>query len=240
MFLPKEELELLRREAELRGIPLGEGELAAFEAYAAFLVEYNEKVNLTAITDPRGIVIKHFLDSLLLTKAVELPKGARLIDVGTGAGFPAVPVKILRPDVEVTLLDSLNKRIVFLAELSRRLGQGNEALHLRAEEGGRLPKYREGYDLATARAVAELRVLAEYCLPFVKVGGAFVALKGPDCGAEVEAAGAAIQKLGGKLERSEEYSLPDENRRTLIVIRKVSQTPPAYPRTAAKMAKSPL
>lgn len=134
-------------------------------------------MNLTAITDPEGIEVKHFLDSLMLLKAVELPEGASVIDVGTGAGFPSVPAKIVRDDLRLTLLDGLNKRIVFLGELSRRLGQENTALHARAEEAAR-GELRQQFDLATARAVADLRVLAEYCLPFVKVGGVFCRSEG--------------------------------------------------------------
>lgn len=164
--------------AAAEGFELTARQLEQFDQYAQFLVEYNEKVNLTAITDPEGIEVKHFLDSLMLLKAVELPEGASVIDVGTGAGFPSVPAKIVRDDLRLTLLDGLNKRIVFLGELSRRLGQENTALHARAEEAAR-GELREQFDLATARAVADLRVLAEYCLPFVKVGGVFAALKGP-------------------------------------------------------------
>ena len=156
--------------AAAEGFELTARQLEQFDQYAQFLVEYNEKVNLTAITDPEGIEVKHFLDSLMLLKAVELPEGASVIDVGTGAGFPSVPAKIVRDDLRLTLLDGLNKRIVFLGELSRRLGQENTALHARAEEAAR-GELREQFDLATARAVADLRVLAEYCLPFVKVGG---------------------------------------------------------------------
>ena len=148
--------------AAAEGFELTARQLEQFDQYAQFLVEYNEKVNLTAITDPEGIEVKHFLDSLMLLKAVELPEGASVIDVGTGAGFPSVPAKIVRDDLRLTLLDGLNKRIVFLGELSRRLGQENTALHARAEEAAR-GELREQFDLATARAVADLRVLAEYC-----------------------------------------------------------------------------
>lgn len=162
------------------GVPLTESQAQQLDLYGQMLVEWNEKINLTAITDPDGMTVKHFLDSLLLTKAIELPQGTSLIDVGTGAGFPSVPVKILRPDVNLTLLDSLNKRLVFLQELCQNLGLEVQYVHARAEDGGKDKKLREKYDFACARAVASLRNLCEYCLPFVKVGGAFIALKGPD------------------------------------------------------------
>lgn len=225
--------------AAAEGFALTEQQLEQFDQYAEFLVEYNEKVNLTAITDPEGIEIKHFLDSLLLLKAVKLGEGASVIDVGTGAGFPSVPAKIVREDLQLTLLDGLNKRIVFLEELSRRLGQQNTALHGRAEEAAR-GELREQFDLATARAVADLRVLAEYCLPFVKVGGVFAALKGPDGPAEVEAAKKAISMLGGKVETVKSFTLPGQQARTVAVIRKVQPTPAKYPRHGGKISKQPL
>ena len=209
------------------------------EQYAQFLVEYNEKVNLTAITDPEGIEVKHFLDSLMLLKAVELPEGASVIDVGTGAGFPSVPAKIVRDDLRLTLLDGLNKRIVFLGELGRRLGQENTALHARAEEAAR-GELREQFDLATARAVADLRVLAEYCLPLVKVGGNFLAMKGASGEEELAAARGAIKKLGGAYKETRTLHLPGGDTRTLILCQKISQTPTAYPRNGGKIAKSPL
>lgn len=225
--------------AAAEGFELTARQLEQFDQYAQFLVEYNEKVNLTAITNPEGIEVKHFLDSLMLLKAVELPEGASVIDVGTGAGFPSVPAKIVRDDLRLTLLDGLNKRIVFLGELSRRLGQENTALHARAEEAAR-GELREQFDLATARAVADLRVLAEYCLPFVKVGGVFAALKGPDGPTEVEAAKKAISLLGGKVEAVKSFTLPGQQARTVAVIRKVQPTPAKYPRHGGKIAKQPL
>ena len=155
-----------------------------------------------------------------------------MIDVGTGAGFPSVPVKIARPDVDLTLLDSLNKRVTFLQALSQALGQENTAIHFRAEEAGRKPEYRERFDIAT--------VLADYCLPFVNVGGLFIALKVYDCEEEVAGAQKAIQLLGGKLEKVDRYVLPKENKRSVVVIQKISQTPAKYPRPSAKIAKSPL
>lgn len=232
--------EQLRVYCAAMGVSLDAKQLAQFDTYAQTLVEWNEKINLTAIIKPEEIVIKHFVDSVSLLGAVELPKGAKLIDVGTGAGFPSVPVKIVRSDLTLTLLDSLNKRIVFLRELSAALGQKNECVHFRAEEAGNNANYREKYDLATARAVAHLRELTEYCLPFVKVGGCFAALKGGEIDAEIEESRKAIGMLGGEIERIERFDLPDESKRTIIVIRKISQTSTKYPRPHAKMAKNPL
>ena len=169
---------LLRAVLERQELPCPDSLVEKLARYAELLVEWNGKMNLTAITDPAGIAVKHFADSLLLSKALELPQGGALIDVGTGAGFPSVPVALSRPDLQLTLLDSLNKRIVFLQELTRELALSARCCHARAEEVGRDPAFREKYDVATARAVTNLRDLAEYCLPFVKIGGYFAALKG--------------------------------------------------------------
>ena len=160
------------------GLPCPDGLTEKLDRYAGLLVEWNEKMNLTAITDPEGIAVKHFLDSLLLLKACPLPEGASLIDVGTGAGFPSVPVAAARPDIRLTLLDSLQKRIRFLETVCGSLSIPAQCVHARAEEAGRMDEYRERFDCASARAVARLRELSEYCLPFVKVGGCFAALKG--------------------------------------------------------------
>lgn len=221
-------------------IAYDEKQLIQFEEYAKTLVEWNEKMNLTAITDPVGIAQKHFLDSALLLKKVQVKENASLIDVGTGAGFPSVPCAILRSDIKLTLLDSLNKRITFLTELCKGIGVTAKCIHTRAEEGGRQVELREKYDVATARAVAHMRELSEYCLPFVKVGGIFAALKGPDLEQELNEAKNAIKQLGGKIERVEEYALPDGDRRTLVVIKKISQTPTKFPRPSAKIKKQPL
>lgn len=214
--------------------------------YARLLVEWNEKMNLTAITDPVGIAVKHFADSL--TVAPLLPTGDfSLIDVGTGAGFPGVPLALLRADCRLTLLDSLNKRLVFLETVCRELDLPVELVHARAEEGGRRPERREQYDVAVARAVAALPVLCEYCLPFVKVGGRFLALKGPDADREQEAAARAVTTLGGRVVGVDSLQLPaapeqgvEPMERRLIRIDKVRPTPPAYPRPSAKIAKRPL
>lgn len=237
MVFPKD---ILRAQALEYGLALTEVQLGKLECYAETLVEWNEKMNLTAITAPEEIAVKHFLDSLLLLSAVELPKGAALIDVGTGAGFPSLPCKLVREDLQVTLLDSLNKRVTFLKALCAALGVEAAAIHARAEEGGRMPQLRERFDVATARAVANLRELAEYCLPFVKVGGVFVALKGYEIEEELEAAKKGVRELGGRVRKVEKYCLPDESRRSIIVIEKISQTALKYPRPSAKIAKAPL
>ena len=216
------------------------------DTYARLLVEWNEKMNLTAITNPVGVAVKHFADSL--TAAPLLPEGDfSLIDVGTGAGFPGVPLALLRDDCKLTLLDSLNKRLIFLDEVCREVGLHATLVHTRAEEGGRKPELRERFDVATARAVAALPTLCEYCLPFVKVGGRFLALKGPDGDREQEAAARAVATLGGKFVGAQTLTLsaqPEEGvepmTRRLVEIAKVKPTPPKYPRQSAKIAKQPL
>ena len=224
--------------AEL-GLILPEGALASFETYFDLLVDWNSRMNLTAITAPEEVAVKHFADSLLLTKAVELPEGGRLADVGTGAGFPAVPIGIVRPDLHLVLVDSLNKRITFLKELCSALHLRADCIHGRAEDLGK-GGLREMQDVVTARAVAHLRTLAEYCLPFVKVGGVFAALKGPEIEEELKESEKAIALLGGKLEEICRFTLPDGSKRTILRIRKISQTPTKYPRNSAKITKSPL
>ena len=232
--------DMLQSGAAAMGIELSDTQLAQFDRYAALLVEWNEKMNLTAITDPTEIVIKHFLDSLSFLNCVTPPRGAALVDVGTGAGFPAVPLKIARPDLKITLLDSLNKRLLFLQEVSAQLQLPMATVHARAEEGGRNAQLREKFDIATARAVAALPVLSEYCLPFVKKGGMFVAMKGPSGPSELQDAEKALRLLGGQAEATHTRTLQDGSSRTLIVIRKVNLTPPMYPRAGGKIAKAPL
>lgn len=236
-MIPKEKL---KDWAAGYGIALEEPVLEKLDRYAELLCAYNEKVNLTAITEPEEIAKKHFLDSLLLAAALPLPKGARLADVGTGAGFPGVPVKLLRPDLRLTLIDSLQKRITFLQGLSQKLALPYEALHLRAEEAGRQKGLREQFDVVTARAVASLPVLCEYCLPLVKPGGTFAALKSRGAEEEMAAAERAASLLGGEFSRPQRFQLPGGEERVFVLIKKISQTPPKYPRPSAKMAKSPL
>jgi len=230
----------LRELASGYGFELTERMLEQFQIYAALLDEWSQRMNLTAIREPDQVEIKHFLDSILLLRALELPQGARLIDVGAGAGFPSVPVKILRPDIRLTLLDSLQKRVGFLTALSGALEQQNTFLHARAERLSHDNRYREQYDLATARAVAALPALCEYCLPFVRIGGCFAALKGGDSAEEIASAGKALSLLGGSVDGVSGFTLPDGSARTIILIKKISQTSTKYPRTAVKITKSPL
>ena len=211
-----------------------------FARYCTLLQQWNEKMNLTAITEDGEVAVKHFADSLLPLTMAELPQGARLVDVGSGAGFPGLPMALVRPDLRVTFLDSLQKRLTFLQNVTAELGVAAVQLHARAEEAGRDPAHRERYDVATARAVANLSTLAEYCLPLVKPGGVFLALKGSGGREESEAAASAIVKLGGRVEALHEYALPGGDARVLAVIRKERPTPPQYPRPTAAMKKKSL
>ena len=222
------------------GFELSNEMISRFDRYAEVLVDWNNKINLTAITDPVGIANKHFLDSLLLLKAVDIMPGSTLADIGTGAGFPSVPVKIARDDIDLTLVDSLNKRINFLTELSSEIGIDSRCIHARAEELARNKTYREAFDVVCARAVAKLPTLCEYCLPFVKIGGVFAAVKGPDGRSEAKLAENAVKILGGKIDSICDFFLPDGDKRVIVVIKKISQTPTKYPRQSAKISKSPL
>lgn len=205
---------------------------------AAYMVEYNKNVNLTRITERSEIIEKHYIDSILPLTMVDVPRGTRCIDVGAGAGFPSLPMKIYRPDLMFTLLDSGNKRVTYLKSACELLGLDCETVHARGEDAGNDKKFREMFGMATARAVAALNVLCEYCLPFVKVGGVFIALKGEKNEADI--AKNAVKTLGGEIETVKSYALPGGDKRNLIVIRKVSATPAQYPRVSAKIAKKPL
>lgn len=207
------------------------------EIYADFLVKYNENVNLTAITDGREIFVKHFLDSILLLKYVDIPSNSSIIDVGTGAGFPSVPMKIYRPNLKITLLDSLNKRINFLQQLCEMTQIDAEFIHGRAEDYGKESQYREKFDFSCARAVANLSVLSEYCIPFVKIGGYFISMKGPN--EIIDESNKAVELLGGKIKSDIQYSLENDTRR-IIAIEKISQTPTKYPRNSSQIKKKPL
>ena len=222
------------------GIELTEEQVYRLGMYSEMLVQWNEKINLTAITDAEGISIKHFFDSIYPFSLVDMPKNSSLIDVGTGAGFPSCPVKIWRDDLRLTLVDSLQKRITFLAQLSDSLSLGATCIHSRAEDLGNNAEFREKFDIATARAVANLTDLCEYCLPFVKVGGKFVALKGSGADEELKEAKNAIKTLGGKIAQTTEYALPNGDGRTLIVIEKTSETPDKFPRSSAQIKKKSL
>ena len=192
-------LPLLKEKAAAYGVELDEKALNRFDIYAKLLVEWNEKINLTAITDPEGIVIKHFVDSLTIFSAVDIPLNAKIIDVGTGAGFPGIPMLIARPDLDITLMDSTNKRLTVIRDILQKIGLSANVVHSRAEEAGKSADYREKYDFSTARAVSNLRDLSEYCLPFVKIGGAFVSMKGAKAEEEIAEAGKAVRTLGGKI-----------------------------------------
>lgn len=233
------ELIALAKEIGVKVTPV---QAAQFEIYLGLLLERNEVMNLTAITDPHEAVVKHFVDSLTLLKAVEIKKGAKLIDVGTGAGFPGLPVKIMRPDIELTLLDSLNKRLLFLQDVCKAIGVEATCIHKRAEEAGRDVKLRESFDVVTARAVANMNTLAEYCIPLVKMKGIFAAMKGPGLAEEMALAKRAVSTLGCKIVKNVPFTLPDaeHSERNIAVMQKIAFTPKAYPRHGGTITKKPL
>lgn len=210
-----------------------------FDRFAYLLTETNKTLNLTAITEPREIVTKHFADSLTLLD-VGIPENAKVIDVGTGGGFPALPLLIARNDIDITMIDGANKKLNFVRSVCEDLKLDAEVIHCRAEELGKDKDYREQYDVATARAVSALNVIAEYCLPFVKVGGTFLAMKSAKAEEELDAAKKAIKLLGGEVVKVCKYDIADCGERNIIVIKKISQTPSKYPRASAKIAKQPL
>lgn len=223
-------------------IKLTEEQKEKFYKYYNLLVEWNNKMNLTAITDMEGVIYKHFLDSLSIVKVVGLKKlaGVKIIDIGTGAGFPGIPLKIVFPDTEILLLDSLNKRITFLNEVVSQLGLENiNCIHGRAEEFSRKPDYREQFDIAVSRAVARLNSLCELCIPFVKTNGNFVSYKASKAFEEIEEAKNAISILGGKVEGNTELILNKEER-VLVNIKKIKNTPTKYPRAGGKPLNNPL
>lgn len=224
--------------AKENGIILDNTALDRFAAYAELLVEWNGKMNLTAITEPEEIEVKHFLDCLMLPKYFDLANTKTVIDVGAGAGFPSLPLLIYKPDLCLTMMDAINKRLTFLDTAVHALGLEAQLIHSRAEDSGQDKNYREMFDLATARAVAPMNVLAEYCLPFVKVGGYFVALKGSTD--DTESAMAAIATLGGEVESNVSYKLNGTEPRSIVVIKKVSQTPTQFPRKSKKISTKPL
>lgn len=234
------DFDIMAKKAAAFHVELNREQLQRLDIYAEMLVDWNTRMNLTGITDSEGIMTRHFEDSLTMLSAVEVAENAAVIDVGTGAGFPGMVLKIVHPDIQLTLLDSLNKRIMFLNEVAKAVNLEVTTLHLRAEEGGRKAEYREKYDIACARAVANLRELSEYCLPYVKVGGSFVSMKGPNVQEEVDAARPGIGTLGGKLEKLDELQLSDGSGRSIVVVNKKKATPPQFPRMSAKIAKKPL
>lgn len=227
-------------------INLSDNQVEQFVCFYDILTERNKVMNLTAITEPVEVIEKHFLDSLSLVKAVDLSGDIKVIDVGTGAGFPGIPIIISYPQLRFTLLDSLNKRIVFINDVIKLLKLQNvETIHGRSEELGRNAKYREQYDLCVSRAVANLSVLSEYCIPFVKNGGKFISYKSGNHENEVENARNSLEKLGGKLGEIVDFSMTDSTRgekisRSLVVIDKIKETPNKYPRKAGVPLKEPL
>jgi len=222
------------------GVTLDDTQVGQLMIYKETLKEWNQKINLTAIEDDREIIIKHFIDSLSIMPYLK-DESKEMVDIGTGAGFPGIPVKIVNGSVQVTLMDSLEKRVNFLNEVIKLLGLDNIlAVHGRAEDYGQNPKFREKFDISVARAVANLPVLLEYCLPFVKPGGIFIAMKGSSI-EEIEASKKALDTLGGKVEEVNEITLPQSDiKRNIIIVKKIRQTPTQYPRKAGKPSKNPL
>jgi 16S rRNA (guanine527-N7)-methyltransferase len=224
------------------GVDASEDMLKKLEIFKEIMLEWNEKINLTSITEEREIYIKHFLDSATCLSTGYIKDGMKVIDVGTGAGFPGIPLKILKEGLDMTLLDSLNKRVSYLNEVVKILTLKSTAtIHARAEEAGSNKAYREVYDIVLSRAVASMNVLCEYCLPFAKVGGYFLCQKGPDTGSELEESRAAIKIMGGSVKEVKEYQLPfSDIKHSIIVIEKVTQTPTKYPRKPGKPSASPI
>ena len=221
-------------------IKINDEQIKSFEKYMNLLLEWNEKINLTAITQPEEVKLKHFVDSLTVLKYIN--DDDKVIDIGTGAGFPGIPLKIMNKNTKITLLDSLNKRINFLNIVIEKLDLSNiQAIHGRAEEIARNKLYREKYDVAVSRAVANLSTLTEYMLPFVKVGGKCICMKGANVNEELERAQNAIKELGGEIERVDNFYLSDnDNERNIIVIKKIKKTKSKYPRKAGTPSKEPL
>ena len=217
---------------------LSNEQIEEFKTYYKLLIEWNKKINLTAITEEEEVITKHFADSLSIINYI--PDNSKVIDVGTGAGFPGVPLKIVNESLHITLLDSLNKRLLFLDEVIKELDLKDiKTIHGRAEEIAHNKDYREQYDIAVCRAVAKLNVLAEYMLPYLKVGGTFICMKGPNINEEIESSMKAIKLLGGRIEKIESFEL-EENQRNIIIIKKEKNSPKNFPRKAGTPSKSPI
>ena len=232
--------DLLIEGASKLDIALNETKANQFMTFMDMLTETNKSLNLTAITEPEEIITKHFLDSL--TACSFIPESASVIDVGCGAGFPGLPVKIAREDISLTLLDSLNKRLAFIESVLKSTGiSGANCVHARAEDGGRDKTHREKYDIALSRAVANMAVLSEYCLPYVKTGGLFLALKGPAAPEELKNAEKAIKTLGGEIAEVSEVTVPfTDLLHKIVVVKKVKPCPKEYPRKAGTPSKKPI
>ncbi len=227
------------QECKNRGFEVDANALERFEEYYAFLVQENQKYNLTAITEKGEVALKHFADCMMFATRLEMKSGTKICDVGSGAGFPGMCLKIVCPQIELTLIDSLNKRVQFLQSLAERLGLEVKALHSRAEEAGQNKVLRESFDIVTARAVANMSVLSELCLPLVKVGGVFAAMKGPAVDEELKNA-KGIKLLGGDKPQIFDDELENIGTRRTVICKKISQTPTKYPRSFAKISKQPL
>ena len=234
--------ELMKRGADEASVQLSEKQYEQFIKYMRLVQEWNEKINLTAITEDNDFIKKHFIDCIKAFKSEAIVNAKTIIDVGTGAGFPGVPIAILHPNAKITLLDSLNKRINFLNIVVNELGLTNvTTIHSRAEDGARNPKLREKFDVATSRAVANMAVLSEFCMPYVKKGGYFVALKGPAVDEEMQNGKNAISILGGELENIIEVSIEDTDlKHNIVEVKKVNNCPKTYPRKAGTVNKKPL
>ena len=237
----KEFSELFRKKINGTDIELSDIKIEKFYKYMLLIQEWNEKINLTAILEPEMMIVKHFIDSISIAKKIK--SGAKVIDVGTGAGFPGIPLKIYDESINITLMDALNKRMIFLSEVASQLDlkDGIEILHGRAEEVAQNSKYRESYDYAVSRAVAPLNILLEYLVPFVKVDGQVIAMKGSNAEEELDEAKNAINVLQCKVIENEKFDLPDnQGERNIIIFSKIHKTPKTYPRKAGTPKKNPL
>lgn len=234
--------DILKKGIEDLGLKCSDETIDKFSKYGEILVEWNQKMNLTGIEEEKEVYIKHFLDSVAAVKKGYIKDGMSIIDVGTGAGFPGLPLRICLENSKVTLLDSLNKRINFLSEVCTNINIDDiELIHGRAEDFGKDEKYREQYDIATARAVAGLPILMEFCVPFIKVGGYFVCLKGPNADTELEESRKAMEVLGLEFVEKIDVELPEiELKHNIVVFKKVNSTPAKYPRKAGKPVKTPI
>jgi len=237
-----EYFDILNKASNNEGLEFNEKKYNQFMEYKALIKEWNEKVNLTAIKEDEEIVKKHFIDSMKVFKFDELKSAKNIIDIGTGGGFPGIPMKIIKPEINIVLLDSLNKRIKFLNEVIKSLDLKDiKAIHGRAEDFAQEKQYREKFDVAVSRAVANLTVLSEYCIPYVKVGGYFVAMKGPAVEEEIKVSKNAIRMLGGRIEHIEKVQIEDSDlNHNLVIIKKIAETHKKYPRKAGIVAKEPL
>jgi len=232
--------EELLQKSKIINVELNDNQINQFYDYMKMIQEWNEKINLTAILEPKEMILKHFIDSMSILKSIK--ENDKIVDIGTGAGFPGLPIKISKPDTEIVLLDSLNKRIKFLDEVIESLKLKNiKTIHSRAEEFGLNGVYRENFDVAVSRAVAPMNILLEYLIPTVKVGGICICMKGPEIDEEIEKSKRALEILGGKIEKIEKIDLVNSgNRRTIITIRKIKKTPNKYPRKAGMPSKAPI